>query len=153
MLWCDAVGYDGAPFKFPMYSLVTSRRDESSYRKRHFALVCESTTPIAGGVEPFAYIAIHSLRNLASGSALGSSQVTSVVRRDPSHDSDAAEYPVTATARLIYPYLIELYNGVAVSPSRRLGGACGARADSAIECLLELRQARSADIVAETLFP
>jgi hypothetical protein len=152
MLWCDAVGYDGAPFSFPTYSLVTSRGDGFSYRKHHFALVCESAAPIVRDTKPPPEIAIDSLRNLASGTALGSSQVTAVVRRNPCRDSGAAEYPVTATARLIYPYLIQLYNGVPVSPGGRLGDACGAQTDSAIESLLELRRANSSDITSQPLF-
>ena len=81
VLWCDATGHDGSQYTLPDYSLVTSRFAGAASRMYHFALVCESASPIVGQGDFVARLMLDELRNLVSGSVLGSSQVTSVVRR------------------------------------------------------------------------
>lgn len=105
-LWVEAEGIDGKKFEIPRHSFVVSRASDGPMRPYHYALVCQSDDPING--EPLgACFRSGDLVNLRSGSKIGPSQVTSVVRwADGS--SGGSEYQVAFMARLVYPYLAKL---------------------------------------------
>lgn len=156
-VWCDATGYDGLPFQLPEYSLVTSRRDDSNPRASHYALVCRCETSISepdSNVRPFT-LTTGRLRNLMSGSVLGSSQVTSVVRYINSAEPNGPEYSVTFRAQLVYPYLVRLSGGIAVPPNLRLDTSEGAGIESVMDQLVRLRKdgSRASAIMCQPLFP
>jgi hypothetical protein len=121
VVWYEGVGLDGRRYVLPENSLVTSRRDDMCPRDYHFALVCASSTPIHAYRKDALCLSSGSLRNLVSGACVGSSQVTSVVRRISDPGESRATYPVMATARLVAPYLVRLTRGL-VLPVRRHSG-------------------------------
>src|SRR6266498_1628761 len=148
-VWCDALDLDGRPYRLPKYSLVTSRSEGK--RACHFALVCASSVPVIPGECNHPRIALGELRNLASGSRLGSSQVTSVVRRVPCKEQPRIEYPIMVQARLVYPYLIRLTRQVMVPSALRLDTPGGVDLDTATEKLLRLRRQHAGDGICEQL--
>jgi hypothetical protein len=104
--WRRATGIDGDPFELPPHSLVTSRAVRAGRaRERHYALVCFSSEELAAPAEPGSFDK-SDVRNLRTGAAVGSSQVTSVVRLlgGPS----GSRYQVRIRAQLVHPYLVEL---------------------------------------------
>ena len=140
VLWCDAVGYDGHRFRLPEYSLVTSRMDPARPRSGHYALVCEAGSPILELEGKNYYLALEALRNLRSGTPLGASQVTAIVRRVPITAPTRAEYPVVARAQLAYPYLVRLTRAIPVPDSCRADQGGLAAFESAMGSLLRLRK-------------
>lgn len=106
-VWTAASGMDGSTYRIPQYSTVFSRFTPQRQR-RHFALVCSSDTAIQDSSIDGLYLYRSELRNYLNGTELGASQVTAVVRRV--QDARRAERPhrVAFTAKLTYPYLIEL---------------------------------------------
>jgi hypothetical protein len=140
VLWCDAIGYDGYRFRLPEYSLVTSRMDPARPRSGHYALVCEARSSILELEGKDHCLALETLRNLRSGTPLGPSQVTAVVRRLCITGSIRTEYPVVARVRLIYPYLVRLTRAIPVPESCRADRAGLAAFESAIGSLLQLRK-------------
>jgi hypothetical protein len=140
VVWCDAIGYDGRRFKLPEYSLVTSRMDPARPRSGHYALVCEAGSPILEPRGEGYCLAVEALKNLRSGTSLGASQVTAVVRRIEPTPLARSEYPVVARARLVYPYLVRLTRAIPVPESYRLDRAGLAAYESAMESLLQLRR-------------
>ncbi len=143
VVWSEGVGLDGLLYVLPEHSLVTSRRDDRSPRDYHFALVCECTSPITVQQEGSPRLRSTSLRNLISGSPVGSSQVTSVVRRSKGAEGCGAEYPVVATARLVAPYLVRLTRGVVVSSPRQFHHPGRMGSELAANDLLRLRRAEA----------
>lgn len=106
-VWHRGVGLDGAPYEVPNFSTVTSRITPS--RSHRYALVCRSDRPIGvqAGTRP-AFAAIH-VENLRSGSKVGASQVTSVVRRIAcALGLLPSSYSVAFTAELVAPYFVRL---------------------------------------------
>jgi hypothetical protein len=144
VVWTDAVGWDGYPYRLPTYSLVTSRRDVSRPRSSHFALVCRSDRPLLRHAGGAASVDPDEVRNINTGSSVGSSQVTSVVRRTGKASGRAA-YPVAIRAYLIYPYFVRLTAPVAVPDRLRLDAAPPGEIERTFVQLLQLR-----DEVAET---
>jgi hypothetical protein len=140
VVWCDAIGHDGRRFRIPEHSLVTSRVDPARPRSGHYALVCEAESPILGLEDEDHYLAPETLRNLRSGTSLGASQVTAIVRRIRNTTPTRIQYPVVARARLAYPYLVRLTRAVPVPDSCRLDRAGLAAFESAMESLLRLRK-------------
>ncbi len=140
VVWCDAVGYDGHKFRLPEHSLVTSRIDPAHPRPGHYALICEAGSPILELAGKDHYLALNALRNLRSGTPLGASQVTAIVRRMRITSPTRAEYPVVARARLIYPYLVRLTRAVPVPESCRADRVGLAAFESAMGSLLQLRK-------------
>lgn len=120
VIWYEGIGLDGQPYALPKHSLVTSRRDDRLMRDYHFALVCERESPIIRREEGAPRLKSASLRNLISGSPVGSSQVTSVVRYVEDSGSPGTDYPVVTEARLVAPYLVRLTCGVTVPRPRQL---------------------------------
>ncbi len=141
VIWCGAIGFDGQRYRLPCFSLVTSKLDAStSVRSSHYALICERDEPILTGGGAGQTVIPANLRNLLSGSALGSSQVTSVVRQVSDNYPASTEYPVITRARLVYPYLVRLTCGVIVPDSCRLDRAMGPAYEAAFDSLMQLRR-------------
>ena len=140
VLWCDAVGYDGRRFRLPEHSLVTSRMDPARPRSGHYALVCHAGSPILEREDKGQYLALDALRNLRSGTSLGASQVTAIVRRIRTTTPSRVEYPVVARARLVYPYLVRLTRAIPVPERCRADQVGLAAFESAMGSLLQLRK-------------
>jgi hypothetical protein len=103
--WRAGRGLDGRPYTVPQASLVTSGAS-ASRPSRHYALVCQRANPLLateGGS-----LSHGTLRNLRTGSVIGSSQVTSVVQHEPSRPRSGPEYEIAFRASLVYPYLVTL---------------------------------------------
>jgi len=149
VVWCDAVGYDGLSFDIPEYSLVTSRRDGPARSSGHFALVCKREVPLLDSPSDALKVSLEEIRNLRTGSVLGASQVTSVVRRVHGAARAGAEYPVTTRARLIYPYLVRLTRGVVVPASLRLDRVAAEAIEPAMDKLVRMRKRSAAEVAAD----
>lgn len=139
MMWCDGVGYDGLPYKLPEASLVTSRRDHVNPSSRHFALVCHRDSPLLAASDPACGVSLDGLRNLKTGTPLGASQVTSVVRHITSPADAGPRYPVVTRARLVYPFLVRLTGGMAVPQTLRLDRAESGSVERAVDELIRMR--------------
>ena len=117
-VWHRGVGIDGEEVDLPMHSRVTSRITDSG--RPHYALVCRRVSPLKVAVlresaRP-GFEASHVV-NLRSGSRVGSSQVTSVVRRIAfASGQDRPSYKVAFTADLVAPYFIRLTERVIAEP-------------------------------------
>lgn len=104
--WTRAVGADGLPWNLPEHTLVTSGVGTGQPEPtRHFALVCERPDPLGSGKE--GWLDEDELRNLRTGSVVGASQVTSVVRRIALPER-RDRYTVSFQAALVYPYFVTL---------------------------------------------
>ena len=107
--WHGGTGLNGEPFGLPDSSYVTSRM--SPGRNYHYALVCRSEQPVGNGDRPGATFASTHVQNLRSGSKVGASQVTSVVRRVYcALGFTPSSYKVSFMADLVPPYLVRLTN-------------------------------------------
>jgi hypothetical protein len=104
--WHSATGLDGNAFNLPKHSTVTSRIDPEGRARRHFALVCHSDVALTN--PPQGLMDDSTLRNLRTGSRVGSSQVTSVVKRVSMRSEGPERYPIAIRAHLTYPYLVSL---------------------------------------------
>jgi hypothetical protein len=103
--WRAGRGLDGRRYMVPQWCCVTSGTS-GSRPLRHYALVCrrsDSLLTTEGGTLSHA-----NLRNLRTGSMVGSSQVTSVVEHRPIQPPHGLQYAIAFRARLIYPYLVTL---------------------------------------------
>lgn len=146
VLWTHADTYDGTPYEIPEYSLVTSRADSALSKKSHFALICKSTEPLVAPsnvTSSQGSVCLEELRNLRTGSTLGASQVTSVVRRVTSDRTSGAatvNYPVAVRARLIYPYFVRLSKAFPIPDSLRLDRPTQQASREAMEELLRCRR-------------
>lgn len=112
-LWDSGIGLNGGSFRLPEHSVVTSR---SGRRGFHWALVCRRDASFLEPHHGFDDVAVERIRNLRSGSVVGSSQVTAVVAHD-SRSMGARSYPVTFSAELSPPYLVRLTDGVTLPGS------------------------------------
>jgi hypothetical protein len=140
VVWHEGVGLDGRPYSLPEYSVVTSRRDDRLPRDHHFALVCECHSPISLQGRGAPNLRSTDLRNLVSGSTVGSSQVTSVVRRTQDVETSSTEYPVIVMARLVAPYLVRLTSGVVIPSHFQIGSLSPAHPKPAIDKFLQFRR-------------
>lgn len=105
--WHGGTCLDGEPFELPDSSSVTSRI--SPTRSYHYALVCHSEQPLAVGARRGPSFASTHVQNLRSGSKVGASQVTSVVRRIACALAlMPSKYTVSFTAELVAPYFVRL---------------------------------------------
>lgn len=144
--WTGAIGLDGRPYDLPQHSLVTSRLAGGRRENRHFALVCSSRETLLGGAPGSL---LHSrLRNLRTGTSVGSSQVTAVVRLSQDSDSRGSRYQVTFSATLIYPFLVELRDPVQVPNQLRLGQSSRSSWPSDVRKLLHMREASAGNHVS-----
>lgn len=111
--WTSARDLWGHAFALPETSLVTSRLDPSRKRNTHYALVCFSVESLAISLSEET-IAFSGVRNLLTGRPVGASQVTAVVTCGPSGPTSKSSYNVAIRARLVYPYLLELKQPIAL---------------------------------------
>jgi hypothetical protein len=110
--WSCARGIDEREWEMPSGTIVTSRAGAGAARKsRHYALVCLRAEPLREDVAGERF-AIDDLTNFASGNRVGHSQVTSVVHR-VGRSSDGP-YVAAVLATLVYPYVVELTEPVAL---------------------------------------
>lgn len=143
VMWCNGVGYDGLPYRLPEASLVTSRQDRVSPSSRHFALVCYRESPLLDSASSIAEVPLEGIRNLKTGTQLGASQVTSIVRRLTDPTDGGTRYPVVTRARLVYPFLIRLTRGIEVPPTLRLDRAGASSAEKIVDELIRIRSRES----------
>jgi hypothetical protein len=111
--WTQAIALGGVPWPLPSGTLITSRADaeRTGQKRQHYALVCRAMVPLGSGTAPL-NLSITALRNLASGAALGASQVTSIVRSVGSHGD--GDYEVAVVADLVYPFFVKLVDPVLI---------------------------------------
>lgn len=102
-VWESGIGLDGEPHEL-IGAVVTSRQ---SRRSKHYALVCASDGPIDVDCPPVSF-SRDSVVNLRSGTPVGSSQVTSVVRLREGVPARGAGYRVAFRARLVPPFFVTL---------------------------------------------
>jgi hypothetical protein len=112
-IWTAAAGMDGSNYEIPRHSMVSSRFSPGRQR-RHFALVCSSDAEIRDNSPGGQHLYRSELRNFVNGTPLGSSQVTSVVRRITGSCRAERPHRVAFVANLVYPYLVELLDPQAV---------------------------------------
>lgn len=105
--WQSGTGLDGSHYAVPAESRVTSRI--SSAGRAHYALVCRSNDPlVANPLRGPSFASTH-VQNLRSGSRVGASQVTAVVRRIAcALGLEPSSYKVSFSADLVAPYLVRL---------------------------------------------
>lgn len=115
VVWRSASGLDGAAYELPAHSVVTSRGE---HRRRHYALVCRSERPLRGSAQGVLDPA--EVRNLVTGSPVGSSQVTAVVERVDPPSQPQRRYLVAFRAQLVHPFLITLRGPVPLPGPLRL---------------------------------
>lgn len=137
VMWTSGVGLDGASRAVPEGSVVTSR-ETIGRRSAHYALVCES----ADSLSPQLVDNLHvdRLRNLRSGSKLGTSQVTSVVGLRHAGPL-GAEYPVTLMVRLVEPFFLRLADPVPMPTRLAPDGATDDESARLEEQVIALRRA------------
>lgn len=109
--WTSARGLDGMEFDIPACSKVVSRAVDGPRGQRHYSLVCSAPNDLRE-VNVDAQFGSASVRNLVSGSPVGSSQVTSVV--ESTGEDGGRAYSVRVVAELVYPYMLELSRPVLV---------------------------------------
>lgn len=115
--WSRALTLEGNHWEFPAGSIVTSRAHSgpSTHKKRHYALVCKSDVPLE--LQNFEVnLDASNLRNLATNSILGASQVTAIVR---ANKISKGPYAVTMVVDLIYPYFVRLTNPIILGKNDR----------------------------------
>ena len=104
--WRQGFGLDGRAHRLEN-GAVTSKGGVRGLPARHFALVCFSEQPVDEDCDPLTFTS-GSVENLQTGTAVGSSQVTSVVRRRAEYASRGRLYSVAFRARLVEPYFLTL---------------------------------------------
>lgn len=119
LLWQEAVGLNGDSYEIPPFSAITSRPSVRGSVARHFALVCSSGSDLHASVPAECQFTVDSVRNLATGSPVGPSQVTSVVKLERRVGSSGRSYRVAFRAHLIPPFLVTLYSPLTVPRNLR----------------------------------
>lgn len=114
LAWTVGEAVGGELFNLPPAVQVKSRGSNGESRTvAHYALVCASSRPLE--LTDLGRLSFQALRNLLSGSVLGASQVTAVVKRlRGAHDDAGTEYTVALRASLVAPYFIRLREPVPV---------------------------------------
>jgi hypothetical protein len=131
--WKEAIGIDGSSYRIPDGSVVTSKRGGRQGRvAKHFALVCQSDHDLRQSRES-TWFSADGLRNLLTGSMVGSSQVTSVVRYVADRPDNEGPYRVAFRATLVYPFLLTL---LSPSPSPATGG-CDGSVEQVATCYID----------------
>lgn len=110
--WFRGVGLDGREYALPEQTMVTSRLSRA--QAVHYALVCRTEESLIRPPDRTAPVfSAADLCNLRSGARVGSSQVTSVVRKIACAVSSVmAPYRVAFSAELVEPYVVRLTEGV-----------------------------------------
>ena len=106
-LWRSATGLDGKPFRIPVGSRVTSGLRSATPPAHHYALVCQQDSSLLGFPCNEEWLDDEHLRNLRTGSRVGSSQVTSVVIRTRAVRY-RRRYRVAFSAQLVAPFQLIL---------------------------------------------
>ena len=106
-LWRSATGLDGKPFDIPVGSRVTSGLRDGAPPTHHYALVCHQDSPLLNLPSNEEWLDDEHLRNLRTGSRVGSSQVTSVVEQTPT-GLPRRRYRIAFSAQLIAPFQLVL---------------------------------------------
>lgn len=105
--WTRGLGLFGDSFEIPEGACVTSRWDPNRTQTPRYALVCQTRLPLA--LDDYGEFGFGELSNLVSGSPVGASQVTAVVRRNKDASAERGRvYGVALRASLAWPYLIRL---------------------------------------------
>lgn len=153
VLWQEAVGIDGNNYDIPTWSAVTSRASVRGSVPRHFALVCGSDVSLHESGDDESEFTVASVRNLGTGSPVGPSQVTSVVKLQEGVGNSGRSYKVAFRARLVPPFLITLYSPLTVPLEARWSvDRSGADVQASIQQLLDLRRSGVTRQRALTLF-
>lgn len=149
VMWCGSVGMDGREFWLPPHSIVISRPPKA--HRRHFALVCRQDASLIVA-DPGITINKVELRNLLSGAHVGSSQVTSVVRRTRIRTDLTSHYAVRFVAALAPPYMVELTDPVWLQSAVRPDLAEPEGLRSTIDALRDIRRNKQPKL-SPSLFP
>lgn len=111
-VWRRATTPTGAPFDLPLASVVTSRFAHG--KSKHFALVCRSDQPLTLSSTSEA-LYFKSLVNAKSGSRLGFSQVTAVVRLGNNSAGKQHSYDVAMRCELAAPFVAILHDPIVIT--------------------------------------
>lgn len=106
VMWTRAEGLSGETFDLPQTVRVTSRSSHRAPVAAHYALVCRSEQPLE--MSDLGRLPFRGVRNLVSGRAMGSSQVTAVVSLVDEHLAAGLEYTVAFRTSLAPPYFVRL---------------------------------------------
>lgn len=105
-VWRTATDLFGNSFEIPRRCVVTSGSRNGEPPRRHFALVCQRDDPlVADGGEWFND---SDLRNIRTGTQVGSSQVTAVVKRVGLGHALDRRYREAFRAQLVEPHMVVL---------------------------------------------
>lgn len=133
--WQSARGIDEQEWEMPAGTLVTSRGGAAGVAKsRHYALVCQRSEALRVN-DTGDRFNIADLANFASGNPVGHSQVTAVVHRTVR--STDGPYIAAVIANLVYPYVVELSDPVALNPATPVPG-CSRAAKRPMQLPLEV---------------
>lgn len=151
--WRRYIDAEGVERNLPRHSLITSRGDRPTGVKRsHYALICHSDAPLEmqRGVE---FFHCGAFRNAGgTGSPVGSSQVTALLRRIAADEGGKTDYEINLRAWLIGGYWVRLTDPVHVTQA-----ACerlAAEADMDDDAWIELVDSiKSGPPVAATSHP
>ena len=111
-VWRRATTPTGAPFDLPSASIVTSRF--ANGKSKHFALVCRSDQPLAL-TSTCEALHFESLVNAKSGSSLGFSQVTAVVKSSKNSAVKQSSYDAAIQRELAAPFIATLYDPIIIT--------------------------------------
>lgn len=107
LTWLAGHDLEGGRFELPATARVTSGGRPGGSGRPHYALVCKSSTSLSldpSGPE----LDFLALRNLQSGSPLGASQVTAVVKALSGQDRSDLTYRIAMRAELAPPFFVRL---------------------------------------------
>ena len=113
-VWYRATTTNGEHYSLPAGSMVTSRYVPG--RKKHFALVCRSDKPLSIETD-YETLNISGLVNAKSGTKVGFSQVTAVVKKREESSNVEQEYSVAMCCQLEHPFVVTLQYPVVLPAS------------------------------------
>jgi hypothetical protein len=125
--WTRAQALDGTVFPVPPRCLVLSRGDTALPKRVHYALVCYSPTSLLERPSD-GRLYFEALRNLLTGSPVGASQVTAVVKMERSVSEQGRAYDIALSAQLVPPYFVRLLEPVPITDPTNLNARCLGRA-------------------------
>jgi hypothetical protein len=117
--WTVGETVAGSQFELPRTVSILSRCADQTRCAPHYALICSLDEPLV--LSDLGRLTFHALRNVISGSPLGASQVTAVVRQVDMRDGERGDYMIAFRAQLVAPYFIRLREPVAVDGSAERG--------------------------------
>jgi hypothetical protein len=117
--WNTCIDRYGHKSVIPAHVLVTSRSlPQGVSRGKHYALVCRKSVALDANTCPM--VDWSELRNYASDSKVGYSQVTAVVEKGPRTTQKQMLYEVTFSAELVAPYYVTLADPLELSLQSRI---------------------------------